>query len=78
MVKNVSDTGMAYSLQKMTLFQPSLKYLDYKIERGLTSKGDKYKLFFINSTLSTSSKTKYSLKLNEMCKDYWGMSTGTD
>ncbi len=45
-VDRVSSAGMALSLDKIVLFQPSLKYLGFKLERGLVVKGDKYKLFF--------------------------------
>ncbi len=37
---------MAFSLEKMSLFQPLLKYLGFEIKRGLITKGGKYRLFF--------------------------------
>ncbi len=44
-VKNVAESGMS-SLDKMTLFHSTLKYLGFNIKRGVIRKGDKYKLFF--------------------------------
>ncbi len=52
-VKNISDTGMAFSLEKMSLIHPSLKYLGFEIKRGLITKGGKYRCFLISSTLNT-------------------------
>ncbi len=45
-VDHVSSARMALSLDKIVLFQPALKYLSFKLERGFMVKGDKYKLFF--------------------------------
>ncbi len=45
-VDRIAKAGMSLSLDKITLFEPSLNYLGFKIERDIITKGQKYKFFF--------------------------------
>ncbi len=45
-IERVAKAGMALSLDKITLFEPSINYLGFNLKKGVITKGPKYKIFF--------------------------------
>ncbi len=45
-VDRVSKASMALSLDKLTLFEPSINDLGFNLRKGIITKGSKYKIFF--------------------------------